>query len=92
MKPSVPTCQHPDQPDRIYMRLMYHTFFFGPFKDEAEVIAAVKELNKQDSMWDYDCYCVIYGMNPLPKDYVFGFPSVPSEMRRRIDAANDTSK
>jgi hypothetical protein len=75
---------HPDQPDKIYVRVLYHTFFYGPFSNEDEVIKALQFLDKTKPMWDYDSYCIVYGANPLPKDYVFGFPFVPKEMAERI--------
>jgi hypothetical protein len=73
----------------MYMRILYRTFFWGPFDDEAAVIAALRKLDKEVPDWDDDPFCVIFGADPLPKDYVFGFPSVPMEMRDRIDQGRE---
>lgn len=90
MKHGIPTCSQPDEPTKLYMRVMYREWFYGPFYDEAAVIAAVQHLDKAD--WDYDCFCVVSGANPLPKDYVLGFPFVPGDMRDRIEKARTVPK
>lgn len=76
MNPPVPTTRTPNDPSCFYMRILYRTFFFGPFKDRAELVAGIKALDAYDPMWDYDPACIIRGANPLPKDFVFGFPFV----------------
>lgn len=65
---------------------MFHEFFYGPFADEAAVVAALKTLDKADPMWDYDCFAIHYG-DPDTTDYVDGFRFVGREMRARIEAA-----
>jgi hypothetical protein len=82
----VPTCPNPDDSSKIYMRNMYHEFFWGPFSDEEEVSQAIAKLDKADDMWDYDPFCMIYGASQLPQDFVNGFQSVPQEMRDRIES------
>ena len=89
MKHGVPTCTHPVDPSAIYMRNFFYEWFWGPFRDEAEVIAALRKLDAADSYWDYEPFCMIYGADPLPEDYVYGFRSVPDEIRRRIEAARE---
>lgn len=86
MKDGIPTCRHPTDPTSMYMRNLYHTFFYGPFQTEAELTAAINQLDRTVVYWDYDPFCLIYGAAPLPTDYVFGFQSVPTEMRARIEA------
>ncbi len=86
MKHGIVTCHEPKDSTAIYMRNLYHEFFWGPFKDEHECAAAIAALDKADSYWDYDPFCMIYGADPLPKDFVFGFPSVPDDTRQRIIA------
>jgi hypothetical protein len=90
-KHGVPTCKDPTDPTKIYMRNMYHEFFWGPFDDESAVIEALKTLDVADSYWDYDPFCMIYGADPLPKDYVFGFESVPKETRVRIETQRNNN-
>ena len=68
------------------MRLMYREFFFGPFGTEDELTAAILSLDEWDAMWDYDCFCIIHGANPLPADFVYGFPFVDHGVRDRIEA------
>lgn len=65
---------------------MYHTFFYGPFPNEAAVVAALQTLDKADPMWDYDCFAIHYG-DPDTKDYVHGFRFVTHEQRERIEQA-----
>ena len=87
MRHGIPTCASPTDPKAIYMRNMYHEFFWGPFASEDEVSRAIATLDKADEYWDYDPFCMIYGADPLPKDFVFGFPDVPREIRTRIEKA-----
>lgn len=87
MRHGIPTCVDPDKPECLYMRNLFHEWFWGPFKDEKELVDALNVLDKADPYWDYDPFCIIYGMNRLPKDYVFGFKCAPDEMKERIYAA-----
>ena len=91
MKYGLPTCQDPSDPSCIYMRCMYYEFFWGPFKDEEEITKAINKLDADVPYWDYDCFCIVYGKNPLPEDYVFGFESIPEEMRSRIEKQRKTA-
>lgn len=84
MRYGIPTCSEPKDPKSIYMRNAFHEFFWGPFKNEQEITAAVKSLNKADPYWDYDPVCIIYGADPLPKNFVLGFPFVDGAMKSRI--------
>ena len=86
MKHGIQTCREPKDPSSLYMRNLFHEFFWGPFKDEAEVIAAINTLDTADPYWDYDPFCIIYGADPLPKDFVSGFRSVESNIQKRIFA------
>ena len=81
----LPATSDPDDPTALYVRLMYHEWFFGPFKDEAAVTAAINQLDRTAVWWDYDCWTLHYGANPLPKDFVHGF-GYEKEMRERIEA------
>lgn len=87
MKYGIQTCTEPTDPKSIYMRNMYHTFFWGPFNDEQAVIEAINILDAADAYWDYEPFCIIYGANPLPIDFVGGFPAVEQSIRDRIFAA-----
>ena len=69
----------------MYMRNLYHEFFWGPFLSEDEVGAAMKSLDKADKDWDYDPVSIVYGASPLPNDYLSGFPLVNSDTRARIE-------
>ena len=51
------------------------------------VIVAINTLDKVDPMWDYDPFCIIYGRDPLPKDFVGGFQDIEKDMKDRIFAA-----
>ena len=73
------------------MRNLYNEFFWGPFADEAELTKAVVALDKADSYWDYDPFCIIYGANPLPSDFVFGFRFADDALKERLDAARKTA-
>jgi len=84
MRDGILTCVEPKDPESIYMRNMFHTFFWGPFKDEQAVIGAIKILDETDPCWDYNPFCIIYGANPLPDDFVNGFPFVDDSMVKRI--------
>jgi hypothetical protein len=64
---------------------MFHTFFYGPFADEAAVGAALRILDKADPMWDYDAFCIHYG-DPKSDNWVTGLPFVSHEQRERIEA------
>jgi hypothetical protein len=73
MKHGIPTTTEPNRPECLYMRNMFHEFFWGPFETEDELEAAVAKLDVADPYWDYEAFCIIHGANPLPKDFVFGF-------------------
>lgn len=80
----VPVCQHPTEPKSLYIRIMFRDWFLGPFTEE-EATAAVNRLDQIDPYWDYDCWTIHFGADPLPKDYVGGF-EYAAEVRARIDA------
>ena len=92
MKWPVKTCRHPDQPDKFYFRIMFREFFFGPFDSEEDVIAATITLDRFDEWWDYDAVTYIKGKNPLPEDYVFGFPPMSWDFRDRMKEARQKAK
>lgn len=79
------TTRKPDQEGKLYMRIMFREFFFGPFADLAAVGNAMSELDAKDDCWDYDGVCVIYGKNPLPEDFVYGFDFVTKKEREKIE-------
>jgi len=85
METKIPTCGHPTDEKSLYMRCMYRTYFFGPFKDIEELTAAINYLDKVKPMWDNDGFCIVYGANPLPEDYVFGFRFIDSCVREQIE-------
>ena len=84
MKHGIPTTNKPDDPNKIYMRNLYHEFFWGGFDNEEEVVKAINHLDKVDPNWNYNSFCLIYGASPLPDDFVFGFPFLPDDMQERI--------
>lgn len=81
----LPTVKDPTDPNKIYFRLMYREFFYGPFDTKEEVSKAMAILDTWDKMWDYDGFCIIRGLSPLPDDYVFGFPSLSDEEESEIE-------
>ena len=85
MRSGVPTCAHPVDPQALYVRCMFHSFFYGPFADDAAVIAALRTLDDADPYWDYDSFAIHYGADPLPADYVGGFRFVTPEQRAAIE-------
>lgn len=91
MKHGIQTTGTPDKPECLYMRNLYHEFFWGPFADESELTKAVLALDKADSYWDYDPFCIIYGANPLPTDFVFGFRFADDALKERVSAARKTA-
>jgi hypothetical protein len=84
MRHNIPTTPSPDQPSKLYMRCMYHTFFYGPFDDEEAVIRAIVTLGRADPYWDDDGRAILWGSNPLPKDMAFGHRFVGEDMLDRI--------
>lgn len=92
MRHGIPTTAIPDRPACLYMRNLYHEFFWGPFEDEAALTAAVLRLDEIDPMWDYYPLCIVYGANPLPEDFVFGFPAASPDLYERVRAARKPSK
>lgn len=89
MKYGVPTTSTPTDPNAIYMRIAYATFFFGPFLNEQDVVSAMNAMDEANPYWDYDGAIMLYGLNPLPKDMAFGFPSVPREIEDRIQSKRE---
>ena len=92
MRHGVQTCSKPTDPQALYMRNMYHEYFWGPFKTEQEIIDAIIKLDQIDPYWDYDPFCIVYGADPLPKDFVFGFTSISDVMWQRISLARKNAK
>jgi len=89
MRHGIQTVREPTDPKSLYMRNLYHEFFWGPFADEAALTAAVIALDKADPYWDYDPFCIIYGADPLPSDFVFGFKRASDELRARLEKARE---
>ncbi len=85
LKPELPRTVEPTEKDKFYFRVTYSTFFFGPFDTENDVAIALKALDAWDEMWDYDSFCIIHGVSPLPEDFVFGFPFIEDDVRKRIN-------
>ena len=85
MRHGVPTSSAPNDPAALYFRCMFHEFFYGPFKTEDELVAALKTLDAKDPMWDYDCFAIHRG-DPDATDWVTGLPFVTPEERKRIEA------
>lgn len=83
MRHGVPTCREPIDPNAFYMRILYRDFFFGPFQNEQEVTNAINVLDAADPYWDYDCFCIIKGSDPLPETYK-DLSFVSDEIRRKI--------
>lgn len=86
MRHGVPTSREPADPAALYFRCMFHEFFYGPFADEAALVAALRTLDRVDPMWDYDCFAIHRG-DPASKDWVTGLPFVTDVERERIEAA-----
>ncbi len=84
MRHNIPTCGAPTRPECLYMRNLFHEFFWGPFEDEAALIKAVQTLDAADPYWDYDPFCIVYGANPLPQDFVFGFRFADAGLTQRV--------
>ena len=87
MKNGNPTCIDPVNPECFYMRNLFHEYFWGPFETEQAVIDAIDRNDTADPYWDYNPFCIIKGLYPLPKDYVYGFPFVDDAIKARILAA-----
>ena len=92
MRHGIQTCREPIDPNSIYMRNLYSTVFWGPFENEKAVIEAVNILDAVDPYWDYNPFCIIYGSNPLPEDFVFGFRFVDEDMKERIYSGRKPGK
>lgn len=87
MRNGLPTCRHPEDPTKYYFRVMYREWFFGPFDSPIAVGEAMKKLDDEDFMWDYDCVATLRGANPLPSDYVGGFPVLTDSERAKVREA-----
>ena len=87
MRHGVQQTNTPDKPECLYMRNLYHEWFWGPFANEDELTKAVLLLDKADPYWDYDPFCIIYGADPLPTNFVSGFPFADDSMRERLSIA-----
>jgi hypothetical protein len=61
LRHGVPTTTEALDPHALYVRCMFHPFFYGPFPDEDALVAALRTLDKEDPMWDYDCFCIHRG-------------------------------
>jgi hypothetical protein len=85
MSKLIPTTQKPNDPNKFYFRVWYTTFFFGGFDSIEEVGEAMKQLDKLDRMWDYNTFSIIKGLDPLPEDFVYGFPFVSKKICKKID-------
>ena len=48
------------------------------------MVQAINQLDIADPYWDYNPFTIIYGLKPLPTDYVFGFPVVSDEIKNEI--------
>jgi hypothetical protein len=83
-RPQLPTVGHPDQPGKFYFRLMYHTFFFGPFSSPTAVGEAMKALDAWDSWWDYDCVTLVRGTSPLPSGDFGEAPQMTDEEKAEV--------
>ena len=87
----IPIAQAPDNPEAIYIHILYTTFFIGPFFSMDEMIATVKELDRRDSTWDYDCFAVFNG-NPNPNTPIHKLESVDNETRAALEQARDPKR
>lgn len=86
MKHGLPTCADPVDANAFYVRVLYSTFFYGPFEDEGTLTAAINHLDATVEWWDYDCFAIMRGLTPLPTDYVFGFPFIEPDLLAKIEA------
>lgn len=92
MKHGIQTVRKPTDPNSLYMRNLYHEYFWGPFSSEEELTRAVIALDKIDPYWDYEPFCIIYGADPLPCDFVNGFPFAGKDLRDRIERARESAR
>lgn len=82
----IPTAQAPDDPKGLYVRVTYDGFFYGPFKNEGELVAALRTLDKVDPQWDEYGFHIHRG-DPTSDDWVNKLPFVTVDDRERIEAA-----
>jgi len=73
------TTTKPNCTDKLYIKILYSTVFIGPFDNLKDTAKGICTLNSYDAYWDYNGYNIIRGLNPLPKDFVFGFPTISDE-------------
>lgn len=62
MRNGVQTTRDANDPGALYIYCMYHEFWYGPFADESAVVAALRQLDEAEPMWDYDCFSIHYGV------------------------------
>jgi len=78
-------------PDKMYLRLMYHEFFWE-FDTVKEIKTFVKYMDEKDAMWDYDCFGIHKG-DPrwgIDKDFgCFDFEFLP-EIKKEIEEYRKT--
>lgn len=86
MKNGVATTSQASDPKLLYVRCMYHTFWYGPFASEDDVAAALRTLDAADEYWDYDCFAIHYGVADM-KDAINDPVYVTQEAREKIESA-----
>jgi len=84
---TLPTTYRPTDPNALYMRLGFRQWFWGPFQNENDLIAAILLMDENEPYWDYDSFTVAYGADPLPEDFVHGFPTPRKSLLERIKNA-----
>lgn len=92
LRHGVQVCKHPTKPNMLYIRVMYHEWFWGPFKTEQDVLDAMIKLDEKDPYWDYDCFSIHYGADPLPDNYVTGFNFLSQESIDKLEKEREKSE
>jgi hypothetical protein len=57
--------------DKMYLRLLYHEFFWE-FDTIEEIKAFVRKMDEEEPMWDYDCFTIHKGDPRWETDKNFG--------------------
>lgn len=63
-----PTVLWPSNPEKFYIYVLFHEFFYGPYDSLEAVDQAKARLTAMDEYWNYDCEATVRGDITPPKE------------------------
>ena len=85
MRFGVPVTNEASDEKALYVRCMYHEWYYGPFASEDDVVTALKTLDKEYPYWDYDPFAIHYGVEGM-KDALNDPVYITGEARKKIES------